>query len=199
MLSNTYRLCPLEHLDLIPSYSLKRACSQLIELIPTLIGDHLYETFQEEESIWRFLKYLSHSLEIPFSLAPWVDCPLTSSCLNSSPRIPCHLRIDAYQAHLFDKTKSHNSLQILLASQERFIPSKGRKIKWSKKEALNLCLNHFKEGSISSPQLCFLVSDYWDLKLMESYREDFVFQASQNCFLVPTLLHGGLLTPMSYL
>jgi hypothetical protein len=201
MISNAYRLCPLEHLDLIPHASLKEPCSTLLDLLPTLIGDHLHESFKEEQSIWRFFKVISNSISLPFSFAPWIDHIHTqpSSLLSQSPLLRLDVDPHKYQAHLLQGQNQSNQLQILFASQARFIPPHGRKVKWDKKTALDLCLTRFKSEKTKRPQICLLVSDYWDLKLMETYRQDFKNQANYKRVLIPTLLHGGLLTPMSYL
>ena len=206
MLSYTYRVRPIEHLDILPHSSLKEPCLTLLDLLPTLIGDHLYEAFREQQSIWRFFRTLSHSISVPFSFAPWIDQvnfhppPGLSTSMSPQKSSWCfYLDANTYQAHLFNQKVKGNQLLILFACQERFIPPQGRKLHWNKKIALDLCLRWF-ESSLSLPhQTCFLVSDYWDLKLMEKYRDRFSSQARKQRILIPTLLHGGLLTPMSYL
>ena len=245
MVSNAYRLCPLEHLEIISNPILKTASSTLLHTLPHYLGDHLYESFQEPHSVWRLIHNLIQTLQCPFTLSPWISDGLSSDLSTSlvdsypsaSPSSPASFRIQIDselqsiqvipQNHTPPPQKKRNSppqkqnpllsspsLHLLFASQERFLPPQGRRVKWTKKEALDHCLAYFdlyrqketlaktarsRKTQLPPTPVCFLVSDYWDLKLMEKYRPALTEHALHQRLLIPTLFHGSLLTPMSYL
>lgn len=172
----TPTLNPLEHLDVAPP-ALQSAIKLAVGRLPGLLGDALHECLEEPQMSARLNAALTQ---------------LTSVRCLVLPRWP---QEGAPLAALRDEEPPE--LLVLLASQRSFLSPRPPRPKQGIREALDLCAEAFRLAP--ALRCALLVADYWDAKLMSERQEVFEGRLREGQALVPSLLHGGLLTPICYL
>ena len=165
-------LQPIEHLQIIPS-AIQPFAHQLLQRLPALLGDHLYECFQDVERQDALMHGIAEFCPYFYSVFPHPILHQKSS-----------------------KTQTAQ-IAIAFASQTPFIPIQGRKVKYTLKEVIEDQYDYFRDDA--STQVTVIVSDYWDQKLMQKVHPTFQSLQLRNKVIFPLLHHGSLLTPICYL
>jgi hypothetical protein len=146
-----------------------------------LLGDELCETLEEPHAATLLERQLSAR---------------TGLCCEVSPHAVQSARSAAPPPRPLQERGCE--CLILLASSQSFKAPSAPRPRQSLKEALAVALERFEHQP--HLKLILLVSDAWDPRLMREHLP--AFQSAlvkRGQALIPTLHHGGLLTPICYL
>ena len=180
---------PFEHLEVAP-HALQAALFKLIEQAPLLLGDELYESLEEPHAALNLERQLSARIGQRCALSPHVPqkSPLAPP-KKATPQAPLDVSPQAPHAP---------SCLIVLASQKSFLSPASPRVKQGLREALSLIFERFDQSE--ELKLALLVSDHWDARFMRDQRAQALhYLKTRGQVLIPTLHHGGLLTPICYL
>lgn len=172
-------LRPLEHLEIAPQ-GLQTGLLKLIETLPLLIGDELYEALEEPHAGVNLERAISSRTKLCCELEP--HAPQRDQA-GSPPKRPI-------------SCKPRDCL-VLISSQRSFSSPKAPRPRMTLKEALERSLARFKEQP--ELKLILIATDAWDAKLMKERLADFQAHLTRGQVMIPALHHGGLLTPITYL
>ena len=157
-------LRPLQHLEVAPS-ALQSGLLKLIEALPLLVGDELYEALEEPHAGLILERALSARSRL---------------CCKVEPHAP--QKLQAQTAPTRPEAYSAIDCLILLSSQRSFRSPQAPRPRLTLKEALSLSLTRFKDKP--ELQLILIATDTWDAKIMKEHMVDFKERLAVAVYLV---------------
>lgn len=172
-------LRPLEHLEVAPQH-MQEGLLKLVQALPLLIGDDLYEALEEDHAGIRLERALKARSQLSCEVLPQAP-----QKLRAGKELKCPLESQAREC------------LVILSSQRSFRSPQAPRPRLTLKDALSLSLERFHAQR--GLTLILIATDAWDARLMKEHLAAFRDCLTYGQVMIPALHHGGLLTPITYL